>query len=169
MRTAGCRLAMGCWRPRLGARQLASHRASPGLASPASPLPAAPAGAAPNRAHASAGPARPALALPAPTRPPPLAGRLRAAGSGVSPELKAAIDKYITENKVVVFIKGTKQFPQCGFSNTVVQVRARLGASCRAGAPISAARPGPQRALQGSTAQRNTLPAADPQHHGRAV
>ena len=42
----------------------------------------------------------------------------------MSPELKAAIDKYISENKVVVFIKGTKQFPQCGFSNTVVQVRA---------------------------------------------
>ncbi len=42
---------------------------------------------------------------------------------GMAPELKAAIEEFITANKVVCFIKGTKQFPQCGFSNTVVQVR----------------------------------------------
>lgn len=53
----------------------------------------------------------------------------------MAPELKAAIDELINRNKVVVFMKGTKQFPQCGFSNTVVQVRrpharaARLAAS----------------------------------------
>lgn len=40
----------------------------------------------------------------------------------MAPELKAAIDDLISSNKVVVFMKGTKQFPQCGFSNTVVQV-----------------------------------------------
>jgi hypothetical protein len=65
----------------------------------------------------------------------------------VSPELKAAIDKYITENKVVVFIKGTKQFPQCGFSNTVVQVRVAGGAASP-GALVGAACPGPQQMLQ---------------------
>jgi monothiol glutaredoxin len=40
----------------------------------------------------------------------------------MAPELKATIDQLINSNKVVVFMKGTKQFPQCGFSNTVVQV-----------------------------------------------
>jgi hypothetical protein len=50
-------------------------------------------------------------------------------GTGVSPELKSAIETYINENKVVVFIKGTKQFPQCGFSNTVVQVSWRHASS----------------------------------------
>ncbi|KAL4448832.1 hypothetical protein ABPG77_007549 [Micractinium sp. CCAP 211/92] len=44
------------------------------------------------------------------------------AGTGLSPELRSAIEQFITENKVVAFIKGTKQFPQCGFSNTVVQI-----------------------------------------------
>jgi len=44
------------------------------------------------------------------------------AGPGVSPELKSAIDTFITENKVVVFMKGTKEMPMCGFSNTVVQI-----------------------------------------------
>lgn len=48
-------------------------------------------------------------------------------GSGLSPELRAALDKFVNENKIVLFIKGTKQFPQCGFSNTVVQIFNQLG------------------------------------------
>eukprot|EP00290_Baffinella_frigidus_P013622 CAMPEP_0180154334 /NCGR_PEP_ID=MMETSP0986-20121125/24100_1 /TAXON_ID=697907 /ORGANISM="non described non described, Strain CCMP2293" /LENGTH=166 /DNA_ID=CAMNT_0022102675 /DNA_START=13 /DNA_END=513 /DNA_ORIENTATION=+ len=36
--------------------------------------------------------------------------------------LHDAIDKVVKETKVVVFMKGNKDFPQCGFSNTVVQV-----------------------------------------------
>lgn len=44
------------------------------------------------------------------------------AGSGLPPELKEALETFVTENKIVAFIKGTKQFPQCGFSNTVVQI-----------------------------------------------
>lgn len=40
----------------------------------------------------------------------------------MKPELKSAIDTFIQENKVVVFMKGTKQMPLCGFSNTVVQI-----------------------------------------------
>eukprot|EP00798_Chlamydomonas_sp_ICE-L_P010688 gene10688-12380_t len=43
-------------------------------------------------------------------------------GSGLNAELTAAIDNYVASNKVVAFIKGTKDFPQCGFSNTVVQI-----------------------------------------------
>ena len=39
-----------------------------------------------------------------------------------TPELKAAADRLIAENKVVLFMKGTKYFPQCGFSNTCVQI-----------------------------------------------
>eukprot|EP00252_Welwitschia_mirabilis_P016539 TRINITY_DN36471_c0_g1_i1.p1 TRINITY_DN36471_c0_g1~~TRINITY_DN36471_c0_g1_i1.p1 ORF type:complete len:199 (+),score=35.16 TRINITY_DN36471_c0_g1_i1:36-632(+) len=42
--------------------------------------------------------------------------------SALTPELKEALDKFILSNKVVLFMKGTKEFPQCGFSNTVVQI-----------------------------------------------
>ena len=43
--------------------------------------------------------------------------------------------QFITENRIVAFIKGTKQMPMCGFSNTVVQVShshlgGRVGAGC---------------------------------------
>lgn len=31
---------------------------------------------------------------------------------GLSPELKEALDKFISSNKVVLFMKGTRQFPQ---------------------------------------------------------
>lgn len=40
----------------------------------------------------------------------------------LTPELKEALDKYLSENKVVLFMKGNKMFPQCGFSNTCVQI-----------------------------------------------
>lgn len=42
--------------------------------------------------------------------------------SALTPELKSTLDKVVTSNKVVLFMKGTKEFPQCGFSNTVVQI-----------------------------------------------
>lgn len=48
--------------------------------------------------------------------------------SEVPPELKLAIDRFISDNKIVLFIKGTKQFPQCGFSNTCVQILNTLSA-----------------------------------------
>lgn len=48
-------------------------------------------------------------------------------GSGLQPELRAAIEEFVQSNKVVAFIKGTKQFPQCGFSNTVVQILNTMG------------------------------------------
>ncbi len=38
------------------------------------------------------------------------------------------IQKLISENPVVLFMKGTPQFPQCGFSGQVVQMLDYLGA-----------------------------------------
>ena len=40
----------------------------------------------------------------------------------LSPELKARIDEIIASNQVVVFMKGNRNFPQCGFSASVVQI-----------------------------------------------
>ena len=34
----------------------------------------------------------------------------------------------IKENKIILFMKGSKDFPQCGFSNTAVQVLQQCGA-----------------------------------------
>ena len=45
----------------------------------------------------------------------------------MTPELKAKIDNLIKENKIVVFMKGSKLMPQCGFSNNVVQILSTLG------------------------------------------
>ncbi len=38
------------------------------------------------------------------------------------------IEKLIADNPVVLFMKGTPQFPQCGFSGQVVQILDYLGA-----------------------------------------
>ena len=37
-------------------------------------------------------------------------------------DIKETIKKTVDENDVVLFMKGTPQFPQCGFSSVVVQV-----------------------------------------------
>jgi len=37
------------------------------------------------------------------------------------------IRKTVASNDVVVFMKGTKQFPQCGFSGQVAQILAHMG------------------------------------------
>lgn len=37
------------------------------------------------------------------------------------------IDSEVKSNDVVLFLKGTKQFPQCGFSGQVVQILDYLG------------------------------------------
>ncbi|XP_031381880.1 monothiol glutaredoxin-S14, chloroplastic [Punica granatum] len=52
----------------------------------------------------------------------PNGSSFRCFASALTPELKSTLDKVVTSNKVVVFMKGTKDFPQCGFSNTVVQI-----------------------------------------------
>lgn len=45
----------------------------------------------------------------------------------MTPELKSAIDQLLKSNKIVVFMKGTKLMPMCGFSNNVVQILNTLG------------------------------------------
>ncbi|MGB3294323.1 MAG: Grx4 family monothiol glutaredoxin [Phormidesmis sp.] len=45
----------------------------------------------------------------------------------MSPETKAKIDTLVEQNKIMVFMKGTKLMPQCGFSNNVVQILNVLG------------------------------------------
>ena len=42
--------------------------------------------------------------------------------------LKTRIEGILAEKPIVVFMKGTKSFPQCGFSATVVEVMKRLDA-----------------------------------------
>ena len=45
----------------------------------------------------------------------------------MTPELKERIDNLVNQNKIMVFMKGTKLMPQCGFSNNVVQILNTLG------------------------------------------
>ncbi|MEA5580601.1 Grx4 family monothiol glutaredoxin [Nodularia harveyana UHCC-0300] len=40
----------------------------------------------------------------------------------MTPETKAKIDNLVQQNKIMVFMKGNKLMPQCGFSNNVVQI-----------------------------------------------
>lgn len=45
----------------------------------------------------------------------------------MTPEAKARIEQLIKDNKIMVFMKGSKLMPQCGFSNNVVQILNTLG------------------------------------------
>lgn len=45
----------------------------------------------------------------------------------MTPEIKERLDNLVNQNKIVVFMKGTKLMPQCGFSNNVVQMLNTLG------------------------------------------
>lgn len=45
----------------------------------------------------------------------------------MTPEIKEKIDNLVNQNKILVFMKGTKLMPQCGFSNNVVQILNTLG------------------------------------------
>ena len=42
-------------------------------------------------------------------------------------DLKEQIKKTIDENLIVLYMKGTKEMPRCGFSNAVVQVLSQYG------------------------------------------
>ena len=44
----------------------------------------------------------------------------------LSPELKSQFEATVNNNKVVLFMKGSKDFPQCGFSARVAQVLEHL-------------------------------------------
>jgi monothiol glutaredoxin len=45
----------------------------------------------------------------------------------MSDDIRTRIEGLIQKNKVVLFMKGTKQFPACGFSNAVVQILKKEG------------------------------------------
>ncbi|UKO96970.1 Grx4 family monothiol glutaredoxin [Nostoc sp. UHCC 0870] len=45
----------------------------------------------------------------------------------MTPEVQEKIDNLLNQNKILVFMKGTKLMPQCGFSNNVVQILNTLG------------------------------------------
>jgi monothiol glutaredoxin len=47
----------------------------------------------------------------------------------MSTAVNAKIDDLVKNHKVLVFMKGNKFMPQCGFSNTVVQILNNLGVS----------------------------------------
>uniref|UniRef100_A0ACD5XEU9 Uncharacterized protein n=1 Tax=Avena sativa TaxID=4498 RepID=A0ACD5XEU9_AVESA len=42
--------------------------------------------------------------------------------AAAGPDMRETLDKVVGAHKVVLFMKGTKDFPQCGFSHTVVQI-----------------------------------------------
>jgi monothiol glutaredoxin len=45
----------------------------------------------------------------------------------MSDDLKTRIEELIRNNRVMLFMKGTRQFPACGFSNAVVQILKKEG------------------------------------------
>lgn len=50
-----------------------------------------------------------------------------AGGPGLDDSTKQFLDKVVSSNKVVLFMKGTALFPQCGFSNTAVRILDAVG------------------------------------------
>jgi monothiol glutaredoxin len=44
-------------------------------------------------------------------------------------DIRARIEELLKRHKVLLFMKGTRQFPACGFSNTVVQILKKEGAT----------------------------------------
>lgn len=45
----------------------------------------------------------------------------------MTPEVQQRIEDLVNQDKIVVFMKGNKLMPQCGFSNNVVQILNMLG------------------------------------------
>jgi len=45
----------------------------------------------------------------------------------MTPEVQERIESLVNQNKILVFMKGSKLMPQCGFSNNVVQILNTLG------------------------------------------
>ena len=46
---------------------------------------------------------------------------------GSMSDVQSRIQELIQKNRVLLFMKGTKNFPQCGFSNAVVQILKKEG------------------------------------------
>lgn len=42
-------------------------------------------------------------------------------------DIFSEIEKVIKENRIVLFMKGSRDFPMCGFSASVVQILTKLG------------------------------------------
>jgi monothiol glutaredoxin len=42
-------------------------------------------------------------------------------------DIQDTIKEQVSQNRVVLYMKGTPQFPQCGFSATVVEILKRCG------------------------------------------
>ncbi|HTH44038.1 MAG TPA: Grx4 family monothiol glutaredoxin [Oxalicibacterium sp.] len=47
----------------------------------------------------------------------------------MSDEVQSWIKETVTQNPVVLFMKGTAQFPQCGFSGKAIQILKQSGVS----------------------------------------
>src|SRR5579884_678558 len=62
-------------------------------------------------------------------RAPPAMPSRESTGGTMSDDIRARIEGLIRGNKVILFMKGTKQFPACGFSNAVVQILKKEGVS----------------------------------------
>lgn len=45
----------------------------------------------------------------------------------MTPETQTRIESLINQNKIMLFMKGSKLMPQCGFSNNAVQILNTLG------------------------------------------
>ena len=45
----------------------------------------------------------------------------------MTPELKDRLDQLVNSHKILIFMKGAKLMPQCGFSNNVIQIFNTLG------------------------------------------
>lgn len=45
----------------------------------------------------------------------------------MTPELKSKIDEILNANKIVLFMKGNANFPQCGFSARSIAILRELG------------------------------------------
>lgn len=45
----------------------------------------------------------------------------------INPEIKALIESQIKDHAVLLYMKGTPQFPQCGFSARAVEVLTQIG------------------------------------------
>lgn len=43
--------------------------------------------------------------------------------AGLEDSVRAKLDKLINGSRILLFMKGTRFYPQCGFSRTAVQVR----------------------------------------------
>ncbi|XP_010554553.1 PREDICTED: monothiol glutaredoxin-S14, chloroplastic-like [Tarenaya hassleriana] len=70
----------------------------------------------------------PSTSAAAATFPSPPTKRFRCMATALTPQLRETLDKLVSSKEVVLFMKGTKDFPMCGFSNTVVQILKTLNA-----------------------------------------